>query len=140
MTAAQSVAAQLAAYLGAPGSPPFSWERRHCGHFTGAWVLQATGRDVLRTLPPLEGPLAWAREIHRAGGWVALVSRCLLASPVAPSFAQVGDVVLLPGEMTGGTLGLCVGTHVACLADDGSLVYSPVAEAIAAWHLREVSA
>lgn len=130
---------QLAQYL-QQQVQPFCWHQRHCAHFAAGWVLAATGRNVLQGLPACRTMRAWAAYIRRVGGFEALVTRCLRCSPVPPAMAQLGDVVLLPGDVTGGTLGVCAGATAACLGEGGASVHLPMAGALAAWRLREVAA
>lgn len=135
-----SLAVPLAQYLQDHHAGAFCWQRHHCGHFVGGWVQAATGRNPLAGLPAARTLRAWAAYLRRAGGFQAVVSRALHCSPVAPAWAQTGDVVLLPGEVTGGTLGICSDTYAICLGMEGEAVFLPMAQAIAAWRLREVAA
>lgn len=132
------LAVALAEYLDGPHGP-FDWASSHCGHFVAGWIKAATGRDVLSGLLPAETAAGWVRVVVGAGGWRALVTSCLRCDPVPPAFAQIGDVVLLPGPMTGGTLGICAGRTVVLVSDDGASIHLPMSTAVAAWRLRDVS-
>lgn len=133
-----SLAVQLATYL-AERHAPFDWRGHTCAHWAAGWVRGATGRDALQGLPACASPREWLELVRDAGGFQQLVTRQLRCSPVAPAMAQLGDLVLLPGLHTGGTLALCAGTTAAVLADDGATVHVPMHQAIVAWRLREVA-
>lgn len=134
-----SLCTQLAEYL-AIRHEPFNWAGNTCAHWAAGWVRAATGRDPLRHLPECTEPSAWLRLVKESGGVEALVTRCLRCSPVPPAMAQIGDVVLLPGHVTGALLALCAGTTAALLGDDGASLHVPMHQARAAWRLREVAA
>lgn len=132
-----STPAALALYLQTYAAP-FDWQRAHCGDFIGGWVQACTGRSPVRGMARHASALAWRRAIDGAGGFTALVSARLGCAPVEPTRAHIGDVVLLPGDMAGGTLGLCAGRTAVCVDDAGACVHVPMALALHAWPLAEV--
>lgn len=131
-----SLVASLACYLAECES--FDWARFNCGHFIAGWVRRATGRDVMAGLPEAGGVRDWLRTVQAAGGVEPLVTARLGCSPIAPAFAAIGDLVLLPGAVTGGTLGLCAGRTAVCLAEPFGTAHVPMSRATAAWRLAEV--
>lgn len=134
---APAKARALAEYLAAP-TPALDWTHWHCGRFVGGWIHHTLGLDVLQGLLPCNTPAAWVRLIVRAGGWPALVTARLGCSPIPAACAQLGDIMLLPGAVTGGTLGICAGHTAVCTAELGGTAHLPMAEALRAWRLDEV--
>jgi hypothetical protein len=131
-------ARQLTEYLLACAGHRFDWSGCNCAHFAAAWVRLATGREALAGLPAHADVREWLRQVQRAGGVQPLVTAQLGCPPIAPAHAAVGDLVLLPGDVTGGTLGICAGSTAVCVADPGGTVHLPMAQALAAWRLAEV--
>lgn len=134
-----SLAVQLAAFLGQHHAP-FSWHGETCAHWVARWIEAATGRDALHGLRACSDLRDWLRAVGAAGSVESLVTRQLRCSAIHPAMAQLGDIVLVPGAISGGILGLCAGATVALRGDDGASVHLPMAEAQAAWRLREVAA
>lgn len=130
------MAADLDLYLGARGE--FDWSRSHCGHFVGGWVRQVTGRDALAGLPSLPSALLWMRRVQTLGGLCALVTRQLGVEPVDPRVAKAGDIVMMPGPVTGGALGICCGRTAALAHHDRGVQHVDMTEALHAWPLAEV--
>ena len=127
----------LAEYLA--GWPrKFDWSRSHCGHFAFGWVNASTGRDALAVLPDAATARQWAGLVERRGGMAHLVSDLLRCKPVAPVAAQPGDLLLFPGRVTGGALGIRLHAGAAVLGADGAVCVVSVADALAAWPVGEV--
>ena len=135
-----SLAADLDDFLRERGNMPFDWGDHNCAHFVGAWVLRATGRDVLAVMSACAGPLAWRHWTKLHGGMPTIVTRGMGAQPLAAALAQLGDVVMFPGDITGGMLGVCAGRTAALLAAPGGIVHMPMTEALFAWPLHKVAA
>ena len=132
--APMSTAKALGIYLQAY-SAPFDWRRAHCGDFAGGWVLACTGRSPTAGMPRHATALGWRRALEQSGGMVAVVSARLQRQPILPTLAQVGDVVMLPGDLTGGTLAICAGRTAICVDDAGATVHVPMSDALHAWRL-----
>jgi len=131
------LAAELGHYL-ATIAGPWCWASHHCGTFVSGWVKRSTGRDPLVALKH-DSASAWVRAACDAGGLDRLVSRALRCEPVPAAMAQTGDIVMLPGRITGGALGICNGSTAAVLEEGGAVAFVPMAEALHAWRLREVA-
>lgn len=117
-----STARLLGAWLDAEraAARPFSWRTNNCCHFGARWVAHATGRWVVTTgLAGVSGPLAARRRVPFGLG--VHVSTLLGVDARAATFAQVGDLVLLPqaGQGVGAVLGVC-GGWVAWVLDPTS--------------------
>lgn len=126
------------AYLAEP-LPPFDWQLANCGHFAGAFVAQVEqGADPLSGLPLGKSLAATRRMIKNAGGLAALVSKQLAREPIAPAFAQLGDVVLLPlsdADPLAQALGLCCGEVAAVRDEAGAVHMLPMSSALHAWRV-----
>jgi hypothetical protein len=118
----------------------FDWQRAHCGDFAGGWVQAITGRNPCAGLPRQTSARAWARAVQQAGGMEALVSSLMQCAPIRPQQAQLGDVVMLPGSITGGTLGICAGRTGVFVTETGSSLHAPMTEAVLAWRLQPEAA
>lgn len=131
-----NTALHLTQYLQAWPVAGFDWRSRHCGTLIAGWVLLMTGRDALAGLENCRTLADWRREVGH--DMAVLVSRQLGVMPVLPTLAHVGDVVLLPGKMAGGTLALCAGRTAATVDEHGACIHVPMAEARCAWHLVQI--
>lgn len=130
-------ARQLDAYLQARGTAAWRWDTSNCAHFAGGWICWATQDDPLDGLPPTPTPSAARALVDRLGGSMqAAVTLRLGREPVAPALARVGDIVLLPGGVVGGALGICAGLSALALDDAGAVTHVDMATAVAAWRLR----
>lgn len=132
------LARQLSAYLASASGGAFDWRSANCAHFAAGWVRWATGRDVRGSLPERGNMREWARLARDAGGMQVLVTDRLRCQPIAPAFARLGDIVLLPGALTG-TLAVCNGRTAVCPADPRGTVFLPMSSAIYAWRLAEIT-
>lgn len=127
----------LTAYLSEP-LPPFDWRGANCGHFAGAFVERVEGTDPLAGLALGDSLRATRRILADAGGMLALVSQQLAREPIAPAFAQLGDMVLLPlsdADPLAQALGLCCGEVAAVRDEAGAVHLLPMAAALAAWRV-----
>lgn len=134
-----TTARQLSAFLATWAATPFDWAAAHCGHFAAAWLLLATGRHCLPPQAAAGGQRPLQRAVHAAGGLEPLVSAALGAAPRPANAAGVGDLVMLPGATTGGTLAICCGRTAACLGPDG-VVHALMAQALLCWPLADIPA
>jgi hypothetical protein len=116
----------------ARASMPFAWGSNDCCTFAAAAVQALTGVNPMARVPAYDSAFAAARLIEEGGGLRALATS-LLGSPVAPTMAAVGDVVLVLNEGRE-ALGVCNGTCVAGAGPDG-VVYIGLDAALAAWKI-----
>ena len=114
---------RLTTYLSQTAMRPFRPGRNDCALFVAGAIEAMTGEDLARgwrgyrTLSEGRGTIADAGfEDH-----VALVADLL--PEVAPAFAQVGDVAVLPGDEAT-ALGVVQGENVFCLAPQGMVLVS----------------
>lgn len=130
---------QLGAYLAAWQPTGWCWAQAHCGAFAAGWVQYATGRDALDGLRHITTLPGWVRAVR--GDMAALVSRQLGGlQPQPPALARTGDVLLLPGTLAGGALGVANGRHALVLDEQGGVQFVPLQRAVHAWPLAEVAA
>lgn len=116
----------------------FDWAAWHCAHYVAGWYERATGRAVdVRDMPSGANRFGAYRAALRRGGPGALVGR-YLAEPLAPGFAQLGDIVRLRQTAAGAwTLGICSGRLVVCLAHGGGLAYVERGQIAQAWRVPQ---
>ena len=139
-----SLAERLGEYMRDCAGLAFDWGAANCCHFAAGWVERATGLNPMADLPATPSAVAALRLIRELGGSLqAAWTRQLGREPIAPAFAQVGDVVLLPlalhsGEpaTTGQVLGVCMGAQAVVLSGEGFCVFLPMSSAVLAWRLR----
>jgi hypothetical protein len=140
-----SLAELLGEYMQESVGMTFSWEGANCCHFAAGWVERATGHNPMAGLQPITSALQALRLIEDLGGSLqAAWTRQLGRESIAPAFAQMGDVVLLPlrlhsGEplVTGQIVGVCMGAQAVVMSSDGFHVFLPMSAAVAAWPLRD---
>lgn len=113
----------------------FDWTRSHCAHFALGWVQAATGKPALAAIPAVGGALPWARAVRDAGGMRAMVSARLRCEFVPVEAAAPGDLLLYPGGVTGGALGIRLQAGAAVLRNDGAVAVVSAARALCAWPL-----
>lgn len=119
----------------------FDWQTHHCGSFVGGWIERATGRPALDALPRVSGMREWCRYVEDSGGMLALSTATLRCQHIAPSLSQPGDILLFPGGISGGALGIRLHANAgAVLSAAGGVVLCRVDQAQAAWPLSEVLA
>lgn len=133
----------LAHYLGQQIGAQFDWRTRNCCHFAAGWVLALMGTDPMRGLPQTTDAQSARRLVRSLGGSLrAAWSQQLGMEPVPAALAEVGDVVLIDNTLlqtmgsadgVGALVGVCCGHVVGVLADDGALLYLPLAAAECAW-------
>jgi hypothetical protein len=109
---------------------PFAWSANDCASFAGDAVEAMTGGRV--EIPRAATPAAYARLLRDQGSLQSMAA-ALLGDPIAPAYAQRGDVVLLLLDERE-TLGICVGADIAGPGGNG-LVLVPMAHAVSAWRI-----
>lgn len=106
-----------------------SWEfsrgEHDCCGFVSHVVKHLTGRDLMAEFPKYRTKAEAERIIASCGGWEGMLDKVLPRIPVRQ--AGRGDVVLMGDE-----IGICVGTAVASMTQQG-IRYRPIEEATAAW-------
>lgn len=113
---------------------PFNWKSNNCCTFTAGFVRAYTGVDYLVAEDHVGGVRAARRRVAEHGDLAGTVS-ARLGEPVAPAFAQYGDVVLLPNTKgVGDSIGICIGANVLAPGPKG-LERVPLSAATLAWRL-----
>jgi hypothetical protein len=115
---------------------PFDWGVHDCVTFAADCVRAMTGADPLADLPGWASARQALRVIHDLGGMEAALS-ARLGEPIAPAFAQRGDLGLLHADpagddMTGITVAVCMGDVWLAPGTDG-LERLPLAAVAKAW-------
>lgn len=108
---------RLAAHIEAAYQQKFVWGQHDCVRWCAAWVLSATGQDLIQGAA--YSSEAEATAVIASLGFdslPALVDACL--EPVAPTHAQRGDI-LLHGC---GALGICIGMNGVFPTESGVVV------------------
>ena len=127
---------RLDAAVEAARSRPFAWRVHDCCAFASAVVEAMTGRDVMAELRDEFGDyaseLGAAKAIARAGGLRAAWTHAL-GEPIAPAFAQRGDVVLILNEGRE-LIGVNLGTAV-CAVSEAGLGFVSGKEVVCAWRV-----
>lgn len=116
----------------------FDWADSHCAHFALGWVQAATGRPALAAIPKVAGMRPWMRAVADEGGMQHMVSTRLNCRPVSAEQAQPGDLVMLPGLLTGGVLGIRLHAGVAALGESGRVEVVSLRHAVCAWPLQYI--
>lgn len=112
---------------------PFAWGTHDCFTFAADCVLAMTGEDKMgKHRGAYKTELGANKKLKRLGGVAAAVST-QLGEPIAPQFAQRGDVVCFPALM-GDTVGVCLGGVIASPTLTG-VGYTPMAQAAQAWRI-----
>ena len=130
MTRSDDWPERLFEYMDARRGLPFAWGDNDCASFACGAVYAMTGERL--EIPAADSAEAYARLLRDQGPLQAMVE-ALLGDPIAPAYAQRGDVVLLTLEGRE-TLGVCVGMDIAGPGADG-LALVPMACAVAAWRV-----
>ena len=129
MSRLQDWPSRLAAYVDKAYTLPFEWGRHDCSTFVAGAVEAMTGE---RPELPAYTDAREAAELLAAEPLLDRV-RAIYGPPIAPAFAQRGDIALV--DIDGrASLAVCVGDFFAGPGTDG-LVMVPRAVAIAAWRI-----
>lgn len=118
----------------------FDWHDSHCAHFALGWVQASTGRPALAAMPDVSGLREWVKAVRDAGGMERMVSDRLRCEPIPAPSAQAGDMVMMPGLLTGGALGIRLHAGVAVLGEGGRVRVVSAAHVVAAWPLHGILA
>ena len=112
---------------------PFAWGSNDCAIFASDCVMAITGQDPAPAgLRRHRTAKQACRAIARHGGLGAIATQAL-GTPIAPSMAQTGDVVLISvGKRD--ALAICNGATALAPAT-GGLVAAPMAAAHMAWRV-----
>jgi len=103
----------------------FQRGRRDCCTFVAYVVHRLTGRNLLDDFPDYTTKAGAEKILADCGGWEGMLDKVL--PRIKPLQASRGDVVLMDDE-----IGICVGTAVAAMTQDG-LTYYPAERITAAW-------
>lgn len=128
----------LTAYLAERQPAPFDWHGANCTHFAAGYVAVVEQRDPLADYA-MPKTLAAARRLQaKGGGLAAMITRTLGRESVAPAFAQLGDVVLLPlsaADDAAQAVGLCCGEQAVIVTDAGDHAFVPMKAVLHAWRV-----
>jgi hypothetical protein len=139
MTRVQDWPEQLAAWVEEVRLRPFEWGAWDCAIAANDCVRRITGDDAL-------GGLMWhglrgaMRQLEVEGGMEAAVT-ARLGEPIAPAFAQRGDVVLVAAASLSaeharlGAVGICIGDRLCMPSPVGLAFFAMHEAAIAAWRV-----
>lgn len=122
---------RLREQIDAASARPFAWGEHDCCKFAARCVDAMTGSDVLATLTYDDKPSA-LRFLATEGGLEAALTR-RFGEPVPWARVQRGDLCLVPTEDGIGSVGVCVGAQVACVAESGGIHYVPTKAITAGW-------
>lgn len=121
----------LQGYIESVSSKPFSWERHNCIHFTGGWVMVATGLDRVSGKEMPKTALDVRRALRAARCESLMEAVCSeLGAGIEPSRAAVGDIVLTHDN----ALGICNGRVSFVLFSGGVAAINTLGVA-AAWRV-----
>lgn len=113
-------------------SEPFNWRTNNCVTFVAGFVQALHGYDPLGDEGRPADVKAALREVRGYGSLEAAASS-RWGTPLPPSQAGYGDVVLVPGtEGVGDSLGICIGPSVLAPGET-ELVRLPLSLAKHAW-------
>lgn len=130
-----SKAKQLTDYLTQPRAS-FDWAGRNCCIWSARWVEVVEGFDPMAGMPSTEGLRAARRLIEQIGGdIVGIITERLSRQPIPPRMAQMGDIAFVPLEAPAFTVGICAGSTLMCITDDGSVLHVPLDAASHAWRI-----
>jgi hypothetical protein len=129
-------ARRLAAYVSTV-SGAFDWATNNCCHFAAGWVRSEEGRDPM-PVEPMTDAKTTHRLIDRHGGLAAFVSSQLGRAPIAPSEAQIGDLVMvpLPDNPARASVGICNGRTTLVMGVDGQALFVPTLQGAHAWRVE----
>lgn len=144
MKRSQDWPSRLDAFLSEAGSSAFTWGSWDCCTFAARAVIAMTGEDPRGArLPTYTDAPGALRALKRRGGTIPAMVEAMAKrygwSEIAPRRAQRGDAVLLDPtvdglEAFGGTLGICLGRHIAVMSELG-LAALPLDDALRAWRI-----
>lgn len=101
----------------------FKRGRTDCCAFVAHVLKAITGTDYMDRFPKYTTKRQAERILINHGGWAGMLDSILTRVP----FPARGDVVLMDDE-----IGICVGTAVACMTQEG-IDYRPVHTVTGAW-------
>lgn len=133
MMRAENWPERLDAFLAAQQHRAFTWGGFDCALFAADWVLACTGVDPAAPYRGAYSDGLEAARLQRQDGGLEAMITAALGEPIAPAFAQRGDIVLLDAELRP-TAGVCVGWEAAAPGMIG-LEFLPMARASRAWRV-----
>lgn len=117
--------ADLSAYLAAQARRRFRPGATDCALFAAGAVQAMTGEDLAAAWRGTYRSLRAGQAALVAAGFADHVALAAdLLPEIAPSYAAVGDVAVLPGEGTAWALGIVQGSAVYCLRPAGLALVS----------------
>ena len=130
----------LSLFLQEKTATPFQWGENDCCLFTCDWLAILTGHypEPANELRGTYADALSAARVLQARGGVEQITADYCATQhwpeVAPSFAQRGDIAIIPTPH-GPALGVVIGARIAHPGPEG-LALRPLNEALRAWHIQ----
>lgn len=110
----------------------FAWGENDCCKFCAGAVKAMTGKDYSLDFESYKSKSQAYRLLRKYNGVVGIVEKCLGQSK-NKKFASYGDVVMFDTEH-GNTLGICVGTKIAAVGNNG-MTFLPINMAKKVWSI-----
>lgn len=110
MTRREDWPQRLAAFVERARHQAFAFGEWDCCLMAADWVLEATGVDHARGLRGAYADERGAAAVLGRRGGVPAIATGALGEPIAPAFAQRGDVVMMLTQR-GPALGVCIGAE-----------------------------
>lgn len=119
-----SIGTLLSDYLRTLEVRPFDWSTNNCGHFVYNWFRFCTSRTLPGAVPAFESKAATRRFVTVHSDLANYITEITGLTPIAPVYAQIGDIVLLQStEQDRILLGICNGHTNVYLGHCGSPVF-----------------
>lgn len=130
---------KLTELIDARRARPFEWGSNDCCLFACDVILELTGIDPAADLRgTYSSELSAVRLLSQLGGVAGIATARCEANGFPewpdPAFAQRGDVVLRDSPEHGPTLGICIGSSVAFVGEQG-LVFIKLSDCLRAWRI-----
>ena len=110
---------------------PFVWGNHDCCLWAADSTLTLTGTDFAKDLRGTYSTATGAARVLEKLGGVQAIAEAALGPSVPPSYAALGDVVLI-NSAGRPALAVCGGQAILAVSEQG-LEYLPMSEAVFAW-------
>lgn len=111
----------------------FHWQQWNCMSFVCRWLYQQTGTDYMPQTTAATQREVWRFIRETSGEFHALITDAFGVRPLLSQFlALTGDPVLVKIG-TAEAVGICTGSAVVCLVEDGTLCSVDLSNATHAW-------
>lgn len=115
---------RLIRFLALAAAKPFAPGRHDCALFAAGAVTAMTGADPARGWRGYRSLAAGRRKLEAAGYADQVALAAAICPEIAPAFAGVGDLAVLPADEVGAALGVVQGPGIYCLRPSGLAVVS----------------